>query len=74
MNFIIELFNFKDNNAICIIIDRLIKKRHYALCVVDDDDLTIEVCVKILLHYVFRIHDLLFSIISDRENQFVSRV
>ena len=74
MNFIIELSNFKDNNAICTIIDRLIKKRHYVLCVVDDDDLTIEVCVKILLHYVFRTHDLLFSIISNRESQFVSRV
>ena len=74
MNFIIELFNFKDNNVICIIIDRLIKKRHYVFCVIDDDDLTIEVCVKILLHYVFRIHDLFFFIISNRKSQFVNRV
>ena len=74
INFITELFDFRNNNAICIIIDRLIKKRHYAFCVIDDDDLTIEVCVKILLHYVFRTHDLLFFIVSDRDNQFVSRV
>ena len=74
IDFIIELSDFKDNNAIYIIIDRLIKKRHYVLCVIDDDDLTIEICVKILLHYVFRIHDLLFFIISNRDDQFVNRV
>ena len=74
IDFITELFDFRDNNAICIIIDRLIKKRHYALCVIDDDDLTIEICVKILLHYVFRTHDLFFFIVSDRDDQFVSRV
>ena len=74
IDFITELSDFRDNNAICIIIDRLIKKRHYAFCVIDDDVLTIEVCVKILLHYVFRTHDLLFSIISDRDDQFVNRV
>ena len=60
IDFIIELLNFRNNNAICIIIDRLTKKRHYVLCVIDDDDLTIEICVKILLHYVFYIHDLFY--------------
>ena len=74
INFILELFDFKDNNVICIIIDRLTKKRYYALCGIDDDDLTIEICVKMLLHYVFRIYDLLFSIISNRNDKFVSRV
>ena len=74
MNFIIELFDFRNNNVICTIIDRLIKKRHYASCVVDDDDLSIQTCVKILLHYVFRTHDLLFFIVSNRDDQFVNRV
>ena len=74
INFIIELFDFKNNNVICTIIDRLIKKRHYVFCVVDDDDLTIEICVKILLHYVFRIHDLFFFIVLNRNDQFVNRV
>ena len=74
MNFIIELFDSRNNNVICTIIDRLIKKRQYVFCVIDDDDLTIEICVKILLYYVFRIHDLFFSIISNRSDQFVSRV
>ena len=73
INFIIELFDFKNNNVICIIIDRLIKKRHYVFCVIDDDDLIIEICVKILLHYVFRIHDFFF-IVSNRDDQFVNRV
>ena len=74
IDFIIELFESRGNNAICTIIDRLTKKRHYAPCVTDDDDLTVEVCVKILLHYVFRTHGLLFFIVSNRDDQFVSRV
>ena len=74
IDFIIGLPEFRGNNAICTIIDRLIKKRHYVLCVIDDDDLTVEICVKILLHYVFRTHDLPSFIVSDRNDQFVSRV
>ena len=74
MNFIIELFDFKNNNVICIIIDRLIKKRHYFFCVIDDDDLIIQICVKILFHYVFRIYELFSFIISNRDDQFVNRV
>ena len=74
INFMIELFNSRNNNVIYIIIDRLIKKRHYVFCVIDDDDLTIEICVKILLHYVFCIHNLLFFIISNWNNQIVNRV
>ena len=74
IDFIIELFDSRDNNAICIIIDRLTKERHYVFCIVDDDDIVVEVCVKILFHYVFRIHELLSSIIFDRDDQFVNRV
>ena len=66
MNFIIELFDFKNNNVICIIIDCLIKKRHYVFCVIDDDNLIIKICVKTLLHYVFRIQ--FFFIVSNRNN------
>ena len=72
-NFIIILFDLRNNNAICIIIDRLTKENHHVFCVIDDDNLTIEICVKILLHYVFRIHDFFF-IISNRDNQFLNRV
>ena len=77
IDFIIELFDSRDNNAICIIIDRLTKERHYVFCIVDDDDIVVEVCVKILFHYVFtifRTHELFSSIIFDRDDQFVSRV
>ena len=74
IDFIIGLPDSRGNNVICTIIDRLTKERHYAFCVVDDDGLAVEVCVKILLHYVFRTHGLLFSIVSDRGGQFVSRV
>ena len=74
MNFIIELFDSRNNNVICIIIDRLIKKRHYVFCVIDDDDLVVQACIKILIHYVFHTHELFFFIISNRNDQFVNRV
>ena len=74
IDFIIGLPDSRGNNVICTIIDRLTKERHYAFCVVDDDGLAVEVCVKILLHYVFRTHGLPFFIVSDRGGQFVSRV
>ena len=74
IDFITGLPESRENNAICTIIDRLTKKRHYASCVTGDDDLAVEACVKILLHYVFRTHGLPSSIVSDRGDQFVSRV
>ena len=68
IDFIIELFDSRDNNAICIIINRLTKERHYVFWIVDDDDIIVKICVKILFHYVFCTHELLFSIIFDRDD------
>ena len=70
----IELFNSRNNNVIYIIIDRLIKKRHYVFCIVDENDLTIEICVQILFHYVFRIYKLSSFIIFNQNDEFVNCV
>ena len=67
MNFIIDFFDFYDHNAICIIIDKLSKKRHYAFCTAKNENTFVEIIVKILVQYVFRLHDFFTSIIFDRD-------
>ncbi len=71
MNFITELFLSEDYNIICIIICHLIKERHYVLCHWKDDDISIEETVWIMLWNVYWLHDLLSSIVLNRDSQFV---
>ncbi len=49
MNYVIDLFNSDDNNAILTIICRLLKERHYISCFTDDERITAEKTVKLLL-------------------------
>ncbi len=72
MNFITELFLSKNYNVICTIICHLFKEHHYVLCHWEDDDISIEETVWIMLWNVYRLHDLLSSIISNRDSQFIS--
>ena len=74
MNFMIKLFNSKKYNIICTIINRLFKKRDYVFCIVDEKNIVIEICVRILLCHVFRIHELFLFIILNRENQFINTI
>ncbi len=72
MNFITELSLSEDYNVICTIICRLIKERHYVFCHWEDDDISVEETVWIMLWNVYRLHDLLSSIVSNRDFQFIS--
>ena len=74
MDFVVGLPNSEGHNAICTIIDRLTKERHYAPCTATDEGTAVGACVRILLHYVFRTHGLPSTIVSDRGRQFVSAV
>ncbi len=71
MNFITELSLSEGYNAICTIICRLIKERHYVSCHWEDDDISVEETVWIMLWNVYRLHDLLSSIVSNRDSQFI---
>jgi len=71
MNFITELSLSEDYNVICTIICCLIKERHYVLCHWEDDDISVEETVWIMLWNVYRLHDLLSSIVSNRDSQFI---
>ena len=74
MNFIIDLFSAKEYNVICIIIDRLIKKRHYVSCWSDEQDLNAEEIAFIIIWNVFRLHELSDTIVFDRGSQFISMI
>ena len=74
INFITDLFELKEHNVICMIIDKLIRERHYEFCKITDDGISIEATTKILIREMFRYHDLLTLIISNKRLQFVVTV
>ncbi len=72
MNFIIDLSDSSEYNAILTIICRLLKKRHYISCITDDEDITVEKTAEMLIQWVYWTHDLSSFIVSDRDSQFIS--
>ena len=74
MNFIIDFFSAKRYNVICIIINCLIKKRHYVFYWNDEQDFNAEKIAFIIIWNVFRLHELSDTIVSDRNFQFISMV
>ncbi len=49
MNFIINLLNLYDYNAILIIIYKLLKEKHYVFYFINDKNITVKKTVKILM-------------------------
>ncbi len=74
LDFIIDLSESDENNAILTVIDQLFKKRHYILCWSDDEEIFAEQTVKLLLIWVFRVHELSRSIMFNCDSQFISIV
>ena len=74
MNFIVGLPSAEKYNAICIIIDHLIKKRYYVSCWSDEQDLNAEEIAFIMIWNVFRLHELSDTIVSDKDFQFISMI
>ncbi len=72
MNFIINLSDSSEYNAILTIICKLLKKRHYISCIIDDEDITVKKTVEMLIQWIYWTHDLLSFIVSDRDSQFIS--
>ncbi len=72
MNFIIDLSDSYDYNAILTVICRLSKERHYISCIIDDEDITAEKTAEMLIQWVYQTHDLSSFIVSDRGSQFTS--
>ncbi len=49
MNYVINLFNSDNNNAILTIICKLLKKRHYISCFTNDKEIIAKKTTKLLL-------------------------
>ena len=74
MDFITGLPKSEGYNAICTIIDRLTKERHYVPCHWGENGTFTEATVWIMIWNIFRLHGLPDSITSDRGSQFVSKM
>ena len=57
MNFVIDFFELNNNNIICTIVNCLLKERYYAFYKATKKNIAVKACVKILFHYVFKIHE-----------------
>jgi len=71
MNFIINLFDSSEYNAILMIICKLLKERHYISCIIDDEDITVKKTAEMLIQWVYWTHDLSSFIVFDRDSQFI---
>ncbi len=71
MNFIIDLSDSYDYNAILTVICRLLKERHYISCITDDEDITVEKTAEMLLQWIYWTHDLSSFIVFDWDSQFI---
>ncbi len=49
INFIINLFDSSEYNAILMIIYRLLKERHYIFCIIDDENIIVEKTAEMLI-------------------------
>ena len=68
------MLEIENKNVICIVIDKLIKKRHYISCIATNKNIFAKIIANILINYVFETHDLSISITSNRESQFVTTI
>jgi hypothetical protein len=73
-DFVIELFENREYNAILMIVNKLNKMHHYIFCTTNENETTIEKTIKLLIQHVWKLHDLLITMISDRDSQFVSLI
>jgi hypothetical protein len=71
MNFVIELSESRDFNAILMIINRLTKIHHYISCIATKKRINAKKIARLLINYVWKLHELSSTIISDRESQFI---
>jgi hypothetical protein len=74
MNFVIELFESKNFNAILMMIDRLTKWHHYISCTTTEESISVEKTTRLLINHVWKLHELSSTIVSDRDSQFISLI
>jgi hypothetical protein len=63
MNFVIELSESKEFNAILMIVDRLTKMHHYISCTTTKEDTSAEKIARLLINHVWKLHELRLGMI-----------
>jgi hypothetical protein len=71
LDFVTELLDSREYNVILMMIDRLNKMHHYIACITDENETTTEKTAKLLIQHVWKLHELLITMISDRNLQFI---
>ncbi len=71
MNFIIDLSDLYNYNVILTVICKLLKKRHYISCIINDEDITVEKTAEMLLQWIYWTHDLSSFIVFNWDSQFI---
>jgi hypothetical protein len=74
LDFVTNLLDSREYNVILIMIDRLSKIHHYISCITDENETTTEKTAKLLIQHLWKLHELLITMISDRDFQFISLV
>jgi hypothetical protein len=71
LDFVTKLFDSRDYNAIFMIVNKLSKMHHYISCTINENEITIEKIVKLFIQHVWKLHELLTMMISNRNFQFI---
>ncbi len=74
LDFVTDLLNNREYNVIFMMIDRLSKMHHYISCITDENETTTKEIIKLLIQHVWKLHELLITILFDRDSQFISLI
>lgn len=74
LDFITCLLNNNDYNIILMIVNCLLKEKHYIPYTMDNNSIITEATAKLLLNYIGKLHGFLLSFILDKALKFISRV
>jgi hypothetical protein len=73
-DFVINLFNNRNYNAVLMMIDRLNKIHHYIFYMIDENKIAIKKTIKLFIQHVWKLHELFITMILNKEFQFISFV
>jgi hypothetical protein len=71
LDFMTNLLDSREYNVILMMIDRLSKMHHYISCIIDEIETTTKEKTILLIQHVWKIHELLITMIFDRDSQLI---
>jgi hypothetical protein len=74
LDFVTNLLESREYNVILMMIDRLSKMHHYISCITDENEITTKETTKLFIQHVWKLHELLITMISNRDSQFISLI